>query len=56
VDEDPTLHIWAYSERRSPWETAHAFFNAGYDNHHSGAHPMYQLQWVAYRAIVLSFV
>jgi hypothetical protein len=43
VDEDPTLRIWAYSGRRSPWETACAFLNAGYDNLHSGAHPMYYL-------------
>jgi hypothetical protein len=21
VDEDPTLRIWAYFRRRSPWET-----------------------------------
>jgi hypothetical protein len=56
VDEDPTLRIWAYSWRRSPWDLAHTFLNTGYDNCHSGAHPMYYLQRVAYRAIVVCFV
>jgi hypothetical protein len=53
VDEDPTLRIWAYSGRRSPWETAHTFLNFGYDNRHLGPHPMYYLQRVAYRTIVV---
>jgi hypothetical protein len=56
VDEDLTLRIWAYFGRRIPWEMARAFLNAGYDNRHSGAHPMYYLQRVAYRAIVVRFV
>jgi hypothetical protein len=56
VDEDPTLCIWAYSGRRSPWEMVCAFLNADYNNCHLGAHPIYYLQRVAYRAIVMRYV
>ena len=43
VDEDATLRIWAYSGRRSPWETARAFLNAGYNYRHSEKNPMYYM-------------
>jgi hypothetical protein len=56
VDEDPTLHIWAYSRRRIPWEMVRAFLNASYVNLHLGTHPVYYLQRVVYHAIVVRFI
>ena len=56
VDDDSTIRIWAFSGRRTAWDAARAFLNAGYMYLHSEANPKYFMQRVAFRAIVVRFV
>jgi hypothetical protein len=56
VDEDTSLRIWAFSTRRSPFVTACAFLNVGYNYRHSEAHPMYYIQCVAQQHLTMHFI